>query len=267
MTARPLASTRVAAVRPDRVEARTTAERVLTGPLVSREDLVGVHGPRPGSGRADGEFWQADGWFLKSRSIRVYDHLARATTALDNLFAVKCALGELAPRRSIFVVVASQAGAFQLWTIAPRLVTLRERLDAASATASWNEFARALSGFGLALGESLSSSIEGGLCLDPNPANFAVQGGRVRYIDDDVAHSHDALGIEDAFVARFAEYAGAPAAVWVGYEQRFTRELACRVSQRERARLRLAERLRAAATLRRSTEPYVGRVLTALEAT
>lgn len=267
MTARPLASTLVAVVRPDRVEARTTAERVLAGPLVSRKDLVGIQGPRPGSGRADGEFWQADGWFLKSRSIRVYDHLERATTALDSLFADKCALGELSPWRSIFVVAASQVGTFQLWTIAPRLVTLRERLDAASTAASWDEFARALSGFGLALGEALSSSVEGGMCLDPNPANFAVQGGRVRYIDDDIARSRDALGIEDAFVARFAEYAGVPTAVWAGYEQRFVREIACRVSQRERTRLRLAERLRAAATLRRASRPYVDRVIAALEAT
>jgi hypothetical protein len=239
---------------------------LLAGPLESRSDLAGVHGPRPGSGRSDAEFWQAGDWFLKSRSTRVYGKLTDATTALDALFAVKRALGELAPARSILAVAAGEAGSLQLWTIAPRLVTLREGLDAANRAADWVDFARVLAGFGLALGESLACSIDGGLCLDPNPANFAVQGGRVRYIDDDVARSRDAIGIEDAFVARFAEYAAAPSAVWDGYVARFVRELALRVSPRERTRLRLVERLRAAARLRRASGPYIDRVLAEQEA-
>jgi hypothetical protein len=100
----------------------------------------------------------------------------------------------------------------------------------------------------------------------PGPANFAVQGGRVRYIDDDVARSRDAIGLEDAFTGRFAEYAGVPAEVWDGYAVRFARELALRVSPDDRIRLRLAMRLRAAARLRPASAPHVERVLRALEA-
>ena len=266
MSTPSLASSQVAAVRPDRAEDRATAERVLAGPLVWRGDLVGVHGPRAGSGRADGEFWQADGWFLKSRSIRVYDDLPRATAALERLFAVKCALGELAPSRSILVVTVDAAGAFQLWTIAPLLVTLREQHDAASEAAGWDAFGRALAGFGLALGEALTASLDGGLCLDASPANFAPQGGRVRYIDDDVTDRRDALGIEDAFVSRFTEYPAAPPSLWDGYTRRFARELATRTSPAQRAALKLAERLRAAAILRRGSGPHVDVVLAALEA-
>jgi hypothetical protein len=262
MTTGPLASLRIIAVRPDREHERATATRVLAGPLVERSDLVAVGGPRPGGG----EFWQADGWFLKSRAIRRYDQLEPATTALDSLFAVKRALGELSPARSILAVARTEASAFQLWTIAPQLVTLRERLDATSAAGRWDEFAGALAGYDLALGESLSSSIDAGICLDPSPANFATQCGRVRYIDDDVAANRDALGIEEAFVARFAEYPDAPATVWDAYVWRFVRELTLRLSPRDRSRLQLANRLRAAALRRCAGRPYVDRVLTALEA-
>jgi hypothetical protein len=58
-----------------------------------------------------------------------------------------------------------------------------------------------------------------------------VQGGRVRYIDDDVAGSRDAIGIEDAFVGRLGEYAGVPAGVWDGHVVRFVRELALRFAR------------------------------------
>jgi hypothetical protein len=263
MTAGPLASLRIVAVRPDRGDERATAERVLAGPLVGRRDLVALRGSSPGTG---GEFWQADGWFVKSRAIRKYDQLDHATNALDSLFAVKRALGELSPARSILALAATTAGAFQLWTIAPQLVTLRERLDATSAAARWDDFAGALAGYDLALGESLSSSVDTGICLDPSPTNFATQGGRVRYIDDDVAVNRDALGIEEAFVARFAEYPSAPTTVWDAYVWRFVRELALRLSPRDRSRLQLAERLRAEAVRRCAGRPYVDRVLAALEA-
>jgi hypothetical protein len=267
MAAAALAHLRVEAIRPDGDDdARRLAGELLAGPLVPRGDLVGVHGPRAGSGRSDGEFWQADAWFLKSRAVWVFGERAAAVAALDRRFAVKRALGDLVPSRSIYAVTAGPPGAFQLWTIAPLLVTLRERLDAASAAARWDDFARALAGFGLALGEALTASLDGGLCLDASPANFAPQGGRVRYIDDDVVDRRDALGLEDAFVARFTEYPAAPAALWDDYAARFTRELDARSSPDDRARLRLAERLRAAATLRRGSAPHVERVLAALEA-
>lgn len=246
ITTGPPAATRVVAVRPDRLDERAVAERVLAG-------------------AASGEVWQADGWFANSRSRR-YDHLDQATAALDSLFAVKRALGELSPARSILAVAATPAGAFQLWTIAPQLVTLRERLDATAAAARWDDFAGALAGYDLALGESLSSSIDTGICLDPSPTNFATQGGRVRYIGDEVAINRDALGLEEAFVARFAEYPAAPAAVWDAYVWRFVRELALRLSPKDRSRLQLTQRLRSAAVLRCAGRPYVDRVLAALEA-
>jgi hypothetical protein len=121
-------------------------------------------------------------------------------------------------------------------SIAPHLVTLRESIDAAHRAARWDALARVLARFGLALGEALAALLDHGLCLDPSPANFAVQGGRVRYIDDDVARSRDATGIEDAFTGRFGEYAGVPAEVWDGYAARFVRELALRVSPDDRMR-------------------------------
>lgn len=263
MTTGPLASLHVVAVRPERADARATAERLLAGPLVGRRDLAALRQPSPGH---DGEFWQADGWFLKSRAVRRYDQLEQAMAALDGLYAVKRTLGELSPAHSILAVAVTAAGGFQLWTIAPQLVTLRERLDKTSAAARWDDFAGALAGYDIALGESLSSSIDTGLCLDPSPANFATQGGRVRYIDDDVAINRDAPGIEDAFVARFAEYPATPATVWDGYVWRFTRELTLRLSPSDRARLGLAKRLRSAVVQRCAGQPYVDRVLAALEA-
>jgi hypothetical protein len=259
----PLAPIRVVAVRPDRAEERATAEHVLAGPLVDRRDLAAGRGA---GATHSGEFWQSDGWFVKSRTQRRFTELEPATAALDRLFAVKRALGELSPARSILAVGATAAGVYQVWTIAPQLVSLRERLDATAAAARWDDFAGALAGYDLALGESLSSSIDTGICLDPSPTHFATQGGRVRYIGDDVAINRDALGLEEAFVARFAEYPGAPTTVWDAYVWRFVRELALRLSPRDRSRLQLAERLRSAARVRCAGRPYVDRVLAALEA-
>jgi hypothetical protein len=92
-----------------------------------------------------------------------------------------------------------------------------------------------------------------------------VQGGRVRYIDDDATHRRDAIGIEDAFTGRFGEYAGVPAENRDGSAARFVRELALRVSPDDRVRLRLAARLRAAPRLRPASAVHVERVLGALE--
>ena len=271
MTDGALAAMRLVAVRPDRADERATAERVLAGPLVDRRDRALRGTSTAGGGGAGGgagsEFWQADGWVVKSRSPRPYHQLDQATAALDRLFAVKRALGELSPARSILAVTATGGGGeFQLWTIAPPLVTLRERLDATAAAARWDDFAGALAGYDLALGESLSSSIDTGICLDPSPTNFATQGGRVRYVGEEVAINRDALGLEEAFLARFAEYPAAPATVWDAYVWRFVRELALRLSPKDRSRLQLTERLRSAALLRCAGRPYVDRVLAALEA-
>src|SRR5215217_7567282 len=78
MTTGPLASLRIVAVRPDREEERATAERVLAGPLVGRDDLAARRGRRPGR---TGELWQGDGWFLKRRALRTYEQLEQATSA------------------------------------------------------------------------------------------------------------------------------------------------------------------------------------------
>jgi hypothetical protein len=264
MTDGALASVQIAAVRPDRAEEHATAERVLAGPLRRRVDLVGVQS-RPGSGRTDGEFLQDERWFLKSRATRVHRSRAGAMAALDRLYADKRALGELAPSRTILFVTADGGERYQLWTLAPRLVTLREELDTASAAGAWDSFTRSIAGYNAGLSAALASSIEGGLCIDASPSNFARQWGRLRYIDDDVTPRRDALGIEDAFVGRFGEYP-APDSVWDEYIRQFARDIAARVPRAQRIELRLEERLRSAAVLRRGAVPYVARLLETLEA-
>lgn len=265
MTGGALALLQIVAVRPDRAEEHATAERVLVGPLRRRVDLVGVQPSRPGSGRTDGEFLQDERWFLKSRATRIHRTRPGALAALDRLYADKRALGELAPSRTILIVTADGAERFQLWTLAPRLVTLREELDTASAAGAWDSFARSLAAYNAGLSAALTSSLEGGLCLDASPSNFATQWGRLRYIDDDVTARRDALGIEDAFVGRFGEYP-APDPVWDGYIRQFARDIAARVPRAQRSELRLEERLRSAAVLRRGAVPFVARLLAALEA-
>jgi hypothetical protein len=254
----------VLAVRPDRD--RETAIRVLSGTLVERADLVGVQGPRPGSGRNDGEFWETGPWFVKSRTSRVFRDASLAQDALERLYATKVKLDVLTPLGSIMLVTEiPDRPSYKLWTIAPRLVTLRERLDAASQKARWSDFQRMLVAFARSLGESIRSSIDAGLALDANPANFAIQGGRLRYLDDDVTPNHEVLGIEDAFVARFAEYDQAPSSVWECYAARFADEVRARLSSATLVKLRFASRLAAAATLRRRALPYVEQVLGRLD--
>jgi hypothetical protein len=262
----PFEGGRAVALRPDSPETRAIVDRVLGLRWTSRADLVGVQGARAGSGRSDGEFWQAADWFLKSRSTRRFDDAAAAAAAADRLFDVKRRLGVLAPARSVVAVVAAPGRGWQVWTIAPQLVTLRERLDAAARDARWNEFGYAIAAFAAGLGETIVTSLHAGLGLDANPANFATQGARLRYLDDDVTATRDALGIEDAFAARFAEYPAAPAEVWDGYVRRMAAELLARSSPSVRARLGLARRFVAAATLWRGAAPHVERLLALLEA-
>ena len=265
MTAGPLASLQIVAVRPDRAEEHATAERVLAGPLRPRTELIGVPGRRAESGHADREVWQDERWFLKSRTTRVHRTRTAALAALERLQEDKRALGELAPSRTILIVTAEDGDRIRLWTLAPRLVTLREELDAAGAAGVWDGFARALAGWNAALSVALTWSLGAGLCLDASPANFATQWGRLRYLDEDVAARHDALGIEDAFAERFGEYR-APDPVWDDYAHRFARDLAARTPRALRVRLRLEDRLRAAAAVHRAAAPYLARVLGALEA-
>lgn len=257
----PLGSGRVLAVRPDDAAGRAIAE-VLTQPMTPRPDLVGVQGPRPGSGRTDGQFWEGDRWFVKSRGARIFGDAAAATAELERMAGLKVRLGVLAPQPSVVVLTVAPVG-HQVWTIAPRLVTLRERLDAAARIGRWGEFDRALTAFVTALGEAVTCSREEGLGLDANPSNFAIQGGRLRYIDDDVTATRDGLGVEDGFVARLTEYQAAPRWVWDGFARRVGDELLARVPPT--ARRSLAARLTAAAVLRPGSTELAARVRARLE--
>lgn len=259
----PLAGGRVVAVRPDDEPGRAAAG-ALAEPMTPRPDLVGVQGPRPGSGRTDGQFWEGDRWFAKSRGARIFADAELAARELERLAAVKAQLGVLAPSPSVVVWTEGAAG-HQIWTVAPRLVTLRERLDASARIGRWGEFDRVLTAFATALGEAMTWSREAGLGLDANPSNFAIQGGRLRYIDDDVTATRDGLGVEDGFVARLTEYQAAPRWIWDGFARRVADELIARVPAPERPRF--AARLAAAATLRPGSVELATRVRARLEAT
>lgn len=263
--ARPLGGATATVVHPDTVEARALLAHLLAQPWTSRADLVGVQGARAGSGRADGEFWEVEAWFLKTRAPRRFDDAAAAATALVHLAGLKARLGALAPARTVLAVLVRAPRRHELWTIAPRLVTLRERLDGAAGAGRWPEFDQVLAVFASALGAALALSLDDGLGLDANPANFAIQGARLRYLDDDVVATGDALGVEDAFVARFAEYPAAPPAVWAAYVRRVADELLIRLPAATWRRLGLADRLRAAATLRRGAAPHVAALVARVE--
>jgi hypothetical protein len=258
--AHALAAVRVLAARPSDATSLAVLDEIAGARLVARGDLVGVHGARPGSGRTDGEFWEGSAWFAKTRASRRYADVLHAIAELDRLYEIKLGLGALTPAGSVLTVVDGPRG-IELWTIAPRLTTLRERLDSAAAAARWDLFAQALAGFARGLGEAIACSIELGLGLDANPANFAVQGGRLRYIDDDVIATRAALGVEDAFVARIAEYAAAPAAVWRRYADQFADEIVARLAPERQRELGLGPRLVAAGELRPGVTPLVRHVL------
>ncbi len=263
--ARPLAGGRVVDTRPETAEVRALIDAALTRSWRSRAELVGVQGARIGSGRTDGEFWDCEGWFLKSRATRRWVEVGPGREALATLHDRRRRLGPLVPARSALALIAAPDGGCQLWTLAPLLVTLRERLDVAAAAGAWTPFGYALIAFATGLGEAVTASVETGLGLDVNPANFAPQGARLRYLDDDVLATREALGLEDAFVGRFAEYPAAPPAVWEGYVRRTGDELVARAPAV--LRTRLAARLRAAAILRRQAAAHADRLAARLEGT
>jgi len=261
----PLAAGRALAVRPDQGDAWAAVHAGAALAWRSRTDLVAVQGARSGSGRSDGEFWEAPGWFLKTRATRHFADPTAALAALDDLDQLRRPLGPLVPARSTLLVWEHGDGRWRIWTLAPFLDTLRTRLDRAAAAGDWDQFGRALTAFATGLGETVEASVVHGRGLDANPANFAIQGARLRYLDDDVTLTHDALGVEDAFVTRFREYPDAPAALWEAYERRFGDELMARATADILRRLRLPVRLQAAAALQRRSGPHVARLLARLE--
>jgi len=245
---------------PDTATYRESAARFLAGEGSARDDLVGVRGALAGSGRHDGEFWECAGWFLKTRAPLSFSELHMATTAFERLQRIKEALGALRPVHTVLLITSSAAG-HQVWTLAPRLETLREAMQRAHQSQDGVALGRAFAAYAHALGLSLEAAVDHGLSLDPSPANFASQGGRLRYIDDDVAARSDAVGLEDAFIARFGEYPGAPESVWNIFVTRFVDEMVVGEGRSRWARLGLEARLRAAAQLRRGTERWVEAVV------
>ena len=251
-----LAGHRVVLLSPDHEKAQAVAAELLAARLEPRRDLVGVQGPRIGSGRSDGEFWRYEGWFLKSRGGLVFRDSVQAEAAFHRLRDMKLKLGALVPAHALLALLADRDGQFQVWTVAPFLLTLREQLDAAAAARDETAMARALAAYARGLGLTLELAVEQGLSLDPNPSNFASQGGQLRYIDDDVALHRGAIGLEDAFLARFTEYPATPEAVWTAYVNRFAGEVLVSGGGARWEEMGLSQRFLAAARLRQGTERW-----------
>jgi hypothetical protein len=224
--------------------------------LQSRSELVGVNGGRVGSGRTDGEFWEYGGWFLKSRSSRRFQDRGEATVAFERLRDLKRRLDDLVPAHSVLALLRTDDGQYQIWTIAPRIETVREWLDRSAATEDRVELTRGLCAFARCLGVGVAVALDAGLSLDLNPGNFAIQGARVRYIDDDIAVRDDAVGVEDAFLARFAEYPDTSDDTWGAYVERFAVEVAAAGPVARVVSLGIPERVAVAAQLWRGTDRW-----------
>jgi hypothetical protein len=239
---------------------------LLRAHLLPRTDLVGVQGKGNGSGRHDGEFWQDARCFLKTRQDRKFTDEGQAIRAFARLCAMKLKLDSLTPAKSLMVVLQSPAGTFEVWTVAPLLFTLREELNAAHAQGNEAALCRGLVAYAHCLGRALESAEQLSLSIDAHPANFARQGGRPRYIDDDAAERRDAVGIEDAFLARISDYPDVSEETWVTYALRFCAEAKLQLPEGSLTREALPERLRHAARLKPSTSAWAEHIARLLEA-
>ncbi|WP_394841964.1 GTPase domain-containing protein [Pendulispora brunnea] len=188
---------------------RDIVRRALAGGVcVQRHDLAGQHGLADGSGASDTIILQAGSYCLKTSQRRHFSTFEAARDALVRTARLKRMLGELLPGDTVLCLASDGDNGTWLWTISPWLSTLRSRM--LQADDDEDAAIDALRHFAAAAVDAMLLASRQSLILDLHPSNFALDGKRVVYVDDDVGigANHPALGY--ALIQRIEECAHAP---------------------------------------------------------
>lgn len=198
----PVAPQQVAAVLPANLPIDTLLGRLAAEPLCIRSDLRGTSNARGGSGGLFGHFVEAGDWFIKANAGKRYDTLAEATAQEQGAEHLRQELEIYHPDRVWFVSCGLDE---HLWTcsLTPKLLVLRQLFESSGGDSAdaWRHYERALElAFRLALERSVF--------LDCNPNNFAVDGDRLYYIDDDLVFEPGGVSFVTQALLRLREYGG-----------------------------------------------------------
>lgn len=128
-----------------------------------------------------------------SRERRIEDPAA-ARAALLDLARARVRLGDLHAPDTTLVLATGPDGATWLWTVAPWVTTLRERLDATGDEAAVASAARA---YADAIAQALVLAVRDGVGLDVDPSHFGQVGDRIVYLSDAISTTSSAAAILD----------------------------------------------------------------------
>jgi hypothetical protein len=201
----PRSASDVLAVQPDGVAPETVAA-LLEWPVArERPDLTGSANRGGGSGGRLGSFFEVGPRFLKASLHRRFESRHAALALEGRAEARRRQLGIYHRERIWFLSRGSDAA---IWacSLTPTLRSLRDALEAGAGREPPEEaWALYLAAFRL----SFELAEREGVLLDCNPNNFGIDGGRLLYLDDDLAPATGRAPFGHQLLLRLREYAGA----------------------------------------------------------
>jgi hypothetical protein len=198
---------------------------------VLRPEFVQRQGKVDGSGKADTVLYSAGDYCLKTSTRRRFDKEAVALSQLDGLVRRKNSLGALLPNPTVLMLQPDDSGHLWLWTISAWTPSLRAEMAQAEASHANALLSDCLVRYAQASFAALAL-LDQGVCLDVNPSNFAREGNRIVYIDDDIESLRAMPLLGYAWLKRVDEYAQMPDCT-----DRYIRELETGLLERVPARL------------------------------
>jgi len=184
-----------------------------TGPAILRM-LWTEHATRRNTvyGRRDGDrfsgaiVYQAANWCLKTSITRCFADIAEAREAFVTLVHRKQLLGDLRAPNTVLSLQTDFNGYTWVWTVTPWFATLhslleftREQGDSEARTVLFNTYARAVA-------TAVELAAKHNIVLDLHPSNFAVDSGRLLYLDDDIRDGTRLGSLQTALIETIRPY-------------------------------------------------------------
>ena len=170
-----------------------------------RTDLVGGSNRTGGSAGALGRFAEIGGWFFKTSAHRCFEQQSRALRDELAREELRQGLGIYSPARIWFASLGTDA---RVWccSLTPTLPVLRDVWNATSPEADLTCWQLYLAAFEV----SFECAATGAILLDCNPNNFALDGEKLRYIDDDLGVDGGRAPFGHQALLRLREYESSP---------------------------------------------------------
>lgn len=155
----------------------------------------------------------ADGWCLKTSTSRRFDDDDAARMALIELARTKTTLGALPIEGTVLAIGGDAATGYWVWTFAPWRTSLRGAMTGAIAAGDPEALGAVLVQLVGAVTEAFERALRAGQGLDLHPSNFAMDGERLVYLDDEPPPAPPVPNAAHAILQRAGELPAYPAVV------------------------------------------------------